>query len=146
MSELPAVKESIEPVLSSFTYAEGLKCSDFDPDLDEVAAWTIGGWVAGKVLAKTGLIALLLKNIKLILLGFAAAGTAIWKWYKRKTLPECEPRRHAQRIVRDPTSMRSNVHTARCCAVFIAISLIMPVAQADFCRTPPMPQTKNLLY
>lgn len=89
VSELPAVQESIEPVLSSFTYADGLKYSDFDPELDEVAAWTIGGLVAGKVLAKTGLLALLLKNIKLILLGLAAAGTAIWKWYKRKTtLPE----------------------------------------------------------
>jgi len=89
MSELPVVKENITPVLSSFTYADGLKYSDFNPDIDEVAAWTIGGLVAGKVLAKTGLLALLLKNIKLILIGLAAVGTGLWRWFKsRTTLPE----------------------------------------------------------
>lgn len=89
MGELPVVQENIPPVLSSFTFADGSKYSDFDPDIDEVAAWTIGGLVAGKVLAKTGLLALLLKNIKLILLGLGAIGTGFWKWYKRKTtLPD----------------------------------------------------------
>jgi len=89
MSELPAVQASIAPVLSSFTYADGLKYSDFNPDLDEVAAWTIGGLVAGKVLAKAGILALILKYLKFILVGLGAAGSAIFKWYKRKTtLPD----------------------------------------------------------
>jgi uncharacterized membrane-anchored protein len=89
IGDLPEVQKSITPVLSSFTYADGLKYSDFDPDYDEVAAWTIGGLVAGKVLAKTGLIALLLKNIKLIIIGLGAFATGIWRWYKKKTsLPD----------------------------------------------------------
>lgn len=89
MSELPEVKESISPVLSSFTYADGLKYSDFNPDLDEVAAWTIGGLVAGKVLAKAGILAILLKYIKFIIIGLGAAGTAVWRWWKSRTqLPD----------------------------------------------------------
>ena len=89
MSELPEVKESITPVLSSFTYSDGLRYSDFNPDLDEVAAWTIGGLVAGKVLAKAGFLAILLKYIKFIIIGLGAAGTAVWRWWKsRTTLPE----------------------------------------------------------
>jgi uncharacterized membrane-anchored protein len=85
MNELPEVKKSIDPVLQSFSYAEGTAYSDFNPEMDEVAAWTIGGLVAGKMLAKVGLFAFLLKYIKLIGIGLVALGGAIWKWWKRKT-------------------------------------------------------------
>ena len=89
MNELAEVQKNIEPVLTAFTYADGFKYSDFDPDLDEVAAWTIGGLVAGKVLAKVGVLAFLLKYIKIIGLAIVALGGGIWKWYKKKTqLPE----------------------------------------------------------
>jgi uncharacterized membrane-anchored protein len=85
MHELSDVQANIEPVLSSFTYADGQKYSDFDPKIDEVAAWTIGGLVAGKVLAKAGFFALILKNAKLIGLGIMGLFTAVWRWFKRKT-------------------------------------------------------------
>jgi uncharacterized membrane-anchored protein len=85
MPELADVQKSISPVLSSFKFSEGNKYSDFNPDLDEVAAWTIGGLVAGKVLAKVGILAFLLKYIKLIGIGIAALFGGLWKWYKRKT-------------------------------------------------------------
>jgi uncharacterized membrane-anchored protein len=85
MMELPDVQKNIEPVLASFSYADGNKYADFNPAIDEVAAWTIGGLVAGKVLAKAGFFALLLKNIKLIALAIGGLGTAIWRWYKKKT-------------------------------------------------------------
>lgn len=85
MEQLPDVKENIDPVLTSFSYADGNKYADFNPELDEVAAWTIGGLVAGKVLAKAGFFALILKNIKLIALAIGGLGTAIWRWYKKKT-------------------------------------------------------------
>lgn len=85
MLQLPDVKQNIEPVLASFSYSDGNQYSDFDPELDEVAAWTIGGLVAGKVLAKAGMLALLLKYIKLILLAIGGMGTGIWRWYKKKT-------------------------------------------------------------
>ena len=81
------MKENIEPVLTAFAYSEGNQYDDFNPEIDEVAAWTIGGLVAGKVLAKAGILALLLKNIKLIGLDIVALGGAIWKWFKRKTEP-----------------------------------------------------------
>lgn len=87
MDQLAEVKKNIEPVLSSFSYADGNRYSDFNPDIDEVAAWTIGGLVAGKVLAKAGLFALFLKYIKVIGLALAGLGGAAWKWFKRKTEP-----------------------------------------------------------
>ncbi|HZI25978.1 MAG TPA: DUF2167 domain-containing protein [Chryseolinea sp.] len=85
MNELPDVQQNIEPVLASISYADGNKYADFNPDMDEVAAWTIGGLVAGKVLAKAGILALLLKNIKLIALAIGGVATAIWRWTKKKT-------------------------------------------------------------
>jgi uncharacterized membrane-anchored protein len=85
MNELAEVQQSIPPVLSSFTYGDGLKYNDFNPEIDEVAAWTVGGLVAGKVLAKVGVLAFLLKYIKLVIIGIGALATGAWKWYKRKT-------------------------------------------------------------
>ena len=87
MDQLAEVQTHIDPILSSFTYAEGSQYDDFNPDIDEVAAWTIGGLVAGKLLAKAGILALILKNIKLIGLGLVAAATGLWRWFKRKTQP-----------------------------------------------------------
>ncbi len=87
MDQLPDVQANIDPVLSSFTYTDGNKYSDFNPSIDKVAAWTIGGLVAGKVLAKVGIFALILKNIKLIGLAIAGAFAAIWRWFKSKTEP-----------------------------------------------------------
>ncbi|WP_276373476.1 DUF2167 domain-containing protein [Chryseolinea sp. H1M3-3] len=85
MMELPDVQQNIEPVLASISYADGNKYADFNPEMDEVAAWTIGGLVAGKVLAKAGIFALVLKNIKLIALAIGGLATGIWRWYKKKT-------------------------------------------------------------
>ncbi len=80
MDQLPSVKENIDKVHASFAFTDGSTYKDFDPKLDEVAAWTIGGLVAGKVLAKVGFFAIFLKYIKLILIGLGALGTGIWKW------------------------------------------------------------------
>lgn len=80
MNELPDVKSSMDKIIKCVEYKDGDKYSDFNPEIDNVAAWTIGGLVAGKVLAKAGFFALLLKFWKLIVLGFAAAGGAIWRF------------------------------------------------------------------
>jgi uncharacterized membrane-anchored protein len=87
IDQLQLVQNHIDPVLAAFAYSEGNKYSDFDPELDEVAAWTIGGLVAGKMLAKAGFFALILKNIKIIFIALAAAGTGFWQWFKRRTQP-----------------------------------------------------------
>jgi uncharacterized membrane-anchored protein len=80
MEQLPEVKSHIAEVLKMAEFTEGNKYGDFNPDIDEVAAWTIGGLVAGKVLAKAGFLAIILKYLKLIILGVVALGVAIWKW------------------------------------------------------------------
>ncbi len=84
MSELPEVKANINQVLRSIQYKEGQTYADFDPELDEVAAWTIGGLVAGKLLAKAGFFVVLLKFWKVIALALAGAGGAIWNYFKKK--------------------------------------------------------------
>jgi uncharacterized membrane-anchored protein len=84
MNELPEVKTHIDDIIKCVQYKDGDKYSDFNPDIDNVAAWTIGGLVAGKVLAKVGFFALLLKSWKLILLGIAGASGAIWKFFSRR--------------------------------------------------------------
>ncbi len=68
---LPLVNEDSKKILASVSFNEGNKYSDFNPKLDKVAAYGIGGLVAGKVLAKTGLIAILAKFGKFIFVGIA---------------------------------------------------------------------------
>ena len=68
-AELPLVQKDISKVLDIVQFNEGYKYKDFDSSVDEVAAWTIGGLVAGKVLAKVGLFAIIAKFGKLIILG-----------------------------------------------------------------------------
>lgn len=82
MSELPEVKSNIDKVIGSVEFKDGHKYSDFLPDVDNVAAWTIGGLVAGKILTKVGFFVLLAKFWKLIALAIAGAGGGIWKYFK----------------------------------------------------------------
>lgn len=69
ISALEEVKSHIPEIIHIATFKEGHTYADFDPSVDKVAAYTIGGLVAGKLLAKAGILALLLKNIKLVALG-----------------------------------------------------------------------------
>ncbi|MBP4137555.1 DUF2167 domain-containing protein [Flavobacterium geliluteum] len=73
MSELKEVKASIPEILKSVEFDKGNKYLDFDADTDTVAAWTIGGLVAGKVLAKVGFFAIIAKFGKIIFFGLIAA-------------------------------------------------------------------------
>lgn len=84
MPELPEVKLSIDKVIASVEFKDGHRYADFQPDVDQVAAWTIGGLVAGKVLAKAGFFVFILKFWKLIALGLFGAGGGAWKVWKRK--------------------------------------------------------------
>lgn len=82
MNELPEVEKNIDKIIGSVEFKSGSKYSDFNPEIDQVAAWTIGGLVAGKVLAKAGFFVILAKFWKVIALAFAAGGGAIWKFIK----------------------------------------------------------------
>ncbi|HEX8659809.1 MAG TPA: DUF2167 domain-containing protein [Hymenobacter sp.] len=77
--QLSEIKASIPGLLANVTFAQGERYVDFNPGLDEVAAYTIGGLVAGKVLAKVGLFAVVLKFWKL---GLLALG-GVWAALKR---------------------------------------------------------------
>ncbi|MDD5149167.1 MAG: DUF2167 domain-containing protein [Flavobacterium sp.] len=69
-AELPLVQKDINKVLDIVQFNDGYKYKDFDSSVDEVAAWTIGGLVAGKVLAKVGIFAIIAKFGKVIALAF----------------------------------------------------------------------------
>ncbi|MDA3613197.1 DUF2167 domain-containing protein [Polluticaenibacter yanchengensis] len=84
MSEFNQVKPVVNEVISSVTFNQGETYKDFDGSMDKVAAYTVGGLVAGKVLAKAGLFALLAKFGKFILIGLVALGGFIMKIFKRK--------------------------------------------------------------
>lgn len=88
MQELPLVKANIDKVLHMASFTDGNTYFDFDPKMDNVATWTIGGLVAGKVLAKAGFFAIILKYLgvfwKFILLGLAAFAGFFKKLFIRK--------------------------------------------------------------
>jgi uncharacterized membrane-anchored protein len=88
MDQLPQISTNLDNVLAMAEFNQGSRYADFDPELDDVAAYGIGALVAGKVLAKTGLLAaafLFLKKFGIILL--VAVGTLVKKvfWRKNKT-------------------------------------------------------------
>lgn len=82
MDQLQPIAATIPHVMNSLKFDEGFQYKDFDSDVDEVAAYTIGGLVAGKVLAKAGLFAVLAKFGKVIIIGIGAALAAFWRFFR----------------------------------------------------------------
>lgn len=72
LSQLSEIQTNIPQILNIAKFKKGSSYLDFDPSIDKVAAYTIGGLVAGKLLAKVGILALILKNIKLIIFAVLA--------------------------------------------------------------------------
>ncbi len=54
MYDLPRVNKDVEKVLTVASFTQGNSYFDFNPKVDNVAVWTIGALVAGKILAKVG--------------------------------------------------------------------------------------------
>lgn len=69
MDQLSQIQEDIPIILPSVNFNQGHRYADFDSNLDEIAAVGIGGLIAGKVLAKTGVLAILAKFGKFIIFG-----------------------------------------------------------------------------
>lgn len=88
MSQLPEIKSAIPAVIRSVEFVKGQQYTDFNPELDEVAAYGIGGLVAGKVLAKAGALAFVAKFWKIIVVLVAAGWTAIRRLLGGKTADE----------------------------------------------------------
>lgn len=64
MDQKNIIDSNLDTVLAMTEFNEGSRYDDFNPEFDKVAAYGIGGLIAGKVLAKTGLLALLLVFLK----------------------------------------------------------------------------------
>lgn len=81
--QLAEISQSRGEVLAMAEFNEGNRYADFDPDFDVVAAYGIGALVAGKVAAKTGLLAAALLLAKkfgvFVLVGVAAIGRRLKK-------------------------------------------------------------------
>lgn len=79
------IDSNIEAVLKLAEFDQGLRYEDFDPSMDQVAAYGIGALVAGKVLAKTGLLAaglIFLKKFGVWIV--VGVGALLAKLFKRK--------------------------------------------------------------
>lgn len=92
MNELDSVKKDIDKVLAIPSFTDGNAYKDFDSKTDNVAAWTIGGLVAGKVLLKVGFWGIIVKFFamawKFILIGLVAVWGAIKRFFGRKPIVE----------------------------------------------------------
>ena len=58
------IESNIDDVLALAAFDQGSTYSEFDPDIDQVAAYGIGALVAGKVIAKTGFLAMAILFLK----------------------------------------------------------------------------------
>lgn len=93
IDQLTEIDNNIDNVLAMAEFNDGSRYSDFDPDLDDVAAYGIGALVAGKVIAKTGLLAaafIFLKKFGIVIL--IAFGALLKKllWRKKDTTQKSE--------------------------------------------------------
>ena len=88
IDQLDDINENIKPILASVNFEQGNRYADFNESTDKLAAYGIGGLIAGGVLAKTGLLAkvglVLAKFAKVIVLGVVAVGGAIAKFFTGK--------------------------------------------------------------
>lgn len=93
MGQLAQIKTEMQKVTAFTNFTAGNRYADFNGKTDKVAEYGIAALVAGGVAAKLGLfgklLALLLAFKKLIIVAVAAAGSAVWKLFKRK--PKAEP-------------------------------------------------------
>ncbi|MBL0954783.1 MAG: DUF2167 domain-containing protein [Leptospira sp.] len=84
IEKLKLVQSDIPAILASTEFNDGEKYSDYSPGVDKMAAYGIGGLIAGKVLAKAGFFALLVKFWKIIAIGAVAALGFLKKFFTKK--------------------------------------------------------------
>ncbi len=85
MNQKAVVDKHINTVLAMADFDQGSRYADFDPSVDKLAAYGIGALIAGKVLAKTGLIAAAIIFAKKFGVLFLIAIGALWnRFFRRK--------------------------------------------------------------
>jgi uncharacterized membrane-anchored protein len=89
MGDLPVIRSVIPDVLQMVQFEPGSRYADYVPGTDKVAAYGIGGLIAGKVLAKAGLLAALLLFLKkgwiIVVLGLGGLLRLVGGWFRKKT-------------------------------------------------------------
>lgn len=84
MDQLSDVENHVDQVLNVASFDDGHRYADFDPDLDKVAAYGIGGLIAGKVLAKAGILAMIVLALKKLWFVVLAGFYGLLKLFRRK--------------------------------------------------------------
>lgn len=82
--QLDQIKAEIPNLIEIVKFTDGNAYGDFNPDIDEVAAFGIGGLIVGKALAKGGVLVLIAKFWKIILVALGGIGVAAKKFFGRK--------------------------------------------------------------
>src|SRR5262249_33465184 len=82
--ELATVAQGCKAILAGTQFVSGQRYEDFDSGLDKVAAYGIGGLIAGKLLLKVGFFKLLLKPL-LVVGALAVGGVAKLLGRKKNT-------------------------------------------------------------
>ncbi|WP_372751562.1 DUF2167 domain-containing protein [Labilibaculum sp.] len=83
---LPEFQKDASKIISSVQFNPGNQYQEFNPEIDKVAAYGIGGLIAGSALPKVGFFAKILKFWKLILIG----GVGFIAAFKKKLFLEQE--------------------------------------------------------
>jgi len=78
MNQKATIDSQVDKVLSIAEFNSGYKYSEFNPDIDTVAAYGIGGLVAGKLLAKAGFFAAMLLALKKFWIILAVGGATLF--------------------------------------------------------------------
>ena len=88
MDQLPEIRSVIPSVLAMPEFTQGSKYADYVPSTDKVAAYGIGGLIAGGIAQKLGLFALAVAFLKkgwiLIFLALGGAWKALGRFFSRK--------------------------------------------------------------
>jgi uncharacterized membrane-anchored protein len=94
LGQLPEMRAKMRDILPRVRYEPGHRYADFDPDVDEVAAYGLGALILGKIASKTGILALIgaffLKAWKLILVALAGMLAFFKRLFGRKREGEDE--------------------------------------------------------
>lgn len=89
--QLPAVASGCKELLAVTNFLPGKTYGEFDPSLDKVAAYGIGGLIAGKLLLKVGFFKLLLKP--LLFVGALVIGAVAKLMGRKKAAPAAAAQR-----------------------------------------------------
>lgn len=89
MNQLDEIKQNIDVILASTNFSQGHRYEDFNESTDKLAAYGIGGLIAGGLLAKTGFFAkiglIFAKFAKVIVIGAVALGGVAYRFFKGKS-------------------------------------------------------------